>query len=143
MTRTMRLTKFLNRNRDKTLALSIIVFCSLSITRKQLVPPELNKAQTTPITTDTNPRQLDPAETHALNLLNPANEFLYPVYTDGCCGIGHRLSNVVPTLVYANKQRRTAKVCWSDISWSSLFNDTQYVQGSQACSNTELSNIAL
>jgi len=59
--------------------------------------------------------------------LNPINGSLSAVYTDGCCGIGHRLGRVVPTLVWANRMGRKAHVVWIDIPWGALFNDTEYV----------------
>ena len=62
--------------------------------------------------------------------LNPINQTLYPLYTTGCCGIGHRLSRVVPTIVYANRHKRTVRVVFNDVPWAALFNETEYVQGS-------------
>ena len=73
--------------------------------------------------------ELDP-ELRALRVLNPTNDTLHPVFTNGCCGIGHRLARVVPTIVYANRNKRNAKVYWPDVPWSMLFNDTEYVQAS-------------
>jgi len=59
--------------------------------------------------------------------LNPINFSLLAVYTDGCCGIGHRLSRILPTLVWANRQGRKTHVVWDDIPWGKIFNDTDYV----------------
>eukprot|EP00957_Ditylum_brightwellii_P040201 3041569-Ditylum_brightwellii.AAC.1 len=70
--------------------------------------------------------------------LNPINEKLPGVYTNGCCGIGHRLTRVVPTISYANNASKKAYIFWGDVSWSTLFHDTPYVQsiGSDEFRNT-------
>mmetsp|Transcript_19377 Transcript_19377/g.23857 ORF Transcript_19377/g.23857 Transcript_19377/m.23857 type:complete len:405 (+) Transcript_19377:1599-2813(+) len=76
----------------------------------------------------TNEQEVLDLELRALRIINPINDTLHPVFIDGCCGIGHRLANVLPTLVYANRNRRIGKVFWPDVPWGSLFNDTDYVQ---------------
>ena len=67
-------------------------------------------------------------ELRALRILNPVNDTLHPVFASGCCGFGHRLARILPTLVYANRHRRTAKIFCPDVHWSSLFNATEYAQ---------------
>ena len=69
-------------------------------------------------------------EEAAVNFLNPTNSSLYPFYTNGCCGIGHRLSRVVPSIVYANRQRRKAKIYWPDVGWNILFDNNEYFEAS-------------
>ena len=78
--------------------------------------------------TNENERVVLNPELRALRILNPTNDTLHPVFTSGCCGIGQRLSRILPTLVYANRHRRTAKIICPDVHWGSLFNDTEYVQ---------------
>jgi hypothetical protein len=63
--------------------------------------------------------------------LNAIDDSLHPIYTNGCCGIGHRLSRVIPTIVYANRHGRKARVFWDDVPLSALFNDTDYVENAQ------------
>ena len=58
--------------------------------------------------------------------LNLPDSSIYPIYTDGCCGVGHRLSRNIPTIVYANHQRRKAKILWRDVPWSNFFKETDY-----------------
>ena len=67
-------------------------------------------------------------EEEAVNFLNPTNSSLYPFYTNGCCGIGHRLSRVVPSIVYANRQGRKAKIYWPDVGWNILFENNEYFE---------------
>ena len=63
--------------------------------------------------------------------LSGIDDSLHPIYTNGCCGIGHRLSRVIPTIVYANRHGRKARVFWGDVPLSALFNDTDYVESVQ------------
>ena len=65
--------------------------------------------------------------------LEPLNQykidtFLDPIYNGGCCGIGHRMSRNVPTIVYALTHGRKAKISWHDVPRSAIFNDTYFVQ---------------
>jgi len=60
--------------------------------------------------------------------LYPVNQSLYPIYTNGCCGIGHRLSRVIPTIAYANEMNRKVRVHFHDVPWNVLFNDNEYVE---------------
>jgi len=60
--------------------------------------------------------------------LNATDNSLHPVYVNGCCGIGHRLSRVTPGLVYANRHGREARVWWGDVPWSALFNNTDFIK---------------
>mmetsp|Transcript_12577 Transcript_12577/g.14298 ORF Transcript_12577/g.14298 Transcript_12577/m.14298 type:complete len:403 (-) Transcript_12577:117-1325(-) len=60
--------------------------------------------------------------------LNVTNSSLFdPIHTTGCCGLGHRLSLSLRTFVYALLQGRTSKVHWSDVPWSVLFHDTDFI----------------
>ena len=68
-----------------------------------------------------------PATVVTTTTLNLPNSFFYPIYTDGCCGIGHRLCRNIPTLVFANQQKRHVKIWWADVPWSTLFKETDYV----------------
>ena len=78
--------------------------------------------------TNENERVVLNPELRALRILNPTNDTLHPVFTTGCCGIGHRLSRILPTIVYANRHRRNVQIICPDVHWGSLFNDTEYVQ---------------
>ena len=78
--------------------------------------------------TNENERVVLNPELRALRILNPTNDTLHPVFTTGCCGIGHRLARILPTLVYANRHRRNVQIICPDVHWGSLFNDTEYVQ---------------
>mmetsp|Transcript_25773 Transcript_25773/g.30376 ORF Transcript_25773/g.30376 Transcript_25773/m.30376 type:complete len:401 (-) Transcript_25773:126-1328(-) len=62
--------------------------------------------------------------------LNATDDSLHPVYLNGCCGIGHRLGNILPGIVYANRHGRKARIFWVDVPWSVLFNDTDYIETS-------------
>ncbi len=60
---------------------------------------------------------------------------LPPVSFTGCCGIGHRLSRNLPTMVYAISNSRLLHANWADVKWSVLFNDTaQIIEGPSASS---------
>ena len=64
------------------------------------------------------------------NVLSPRFELpspnlsLPPVSIGACCGIGHRLSRTIPTMVYAVRHSRLVHANWEDITWNVLFNDT-------------------
>lgn len=56
-----------------------------------------------------------------------------PVSFGACCGIGHRLSRNLPTLVYAQGQNRFAHAVWTDVPWDEIFVDSDMVKaGRQA-----------
>jgi hypothetical protein len=69
-------------------------------------------------------------ENDGLKSLNSVNKTLAPVWTNGCCGLGHRLSSLIPTLVYANQHNRKAQVFWPDVSWKNLFEENEYFESS-------------
>ena len=56
--------------------------------------------------------------------LNPVNSTLYPMYITACCGIGHRLSRILPVMVYANRHHQSTKIVLQEVPWSALFHDT-------------------
>lgn len=45
-----------------------------------------------------------------------------------CCGIGHRMARVLPTLVYAKIRGKEAYGSWYDVSWNEIFNDTDTIK---------------
>ena len=50
-----------------------------------------------------------------------------PISFRGCCGIGHRLSRNIPTIVYGVSRRSRLHATWNDVRWGRLFNDTDWV----------------
>jgi hypothetical protein len=72
----------------------------------------------------------DTSAPHIANMiqLNTPSTNLAPISFGACCGIGHRLSRIIPTIVYANRQSQNAYAAWTDVPWSALFNDTDFVQ---------------
>ena len=69
-------------------------------------------------------------ENDGLKSLNSVNKTLAPIWSNGCCGLGHRLSSLIPTLVYANQHNRKAQVYWPDVSWGDLFEENEYFESS-------------
>jgi hypothetical protein len=63
-----------------------------------------------------------------LAMLKSPNASLLPVSFGACCGIGHRLTRNIPTIVYASSQSRVVNANWHDIHWNVLFNDTEHVK---------------
>lgn len=59
------------------------------------------------------------------------NLTLAPLSFGACCGIGHRLSRNIPTIIYGISQRRLIYANWKDISWNIIFNNTDNVIGSK------------
>jgi len=53
---------------------------------------------------------------------------LTAISTGACCGIGHRMSRNIPTMVYAMSNNRLVYVDWTDIEWNTLFNDTTQIK---------------
>jgi hypothetical protein len=76
---------------------------------------------------------------NAIQLNKPDMSF-EPIYVGGCCGIGHRLSRNILTMTYANNHLQTVHVVWTDVSWSALFNDTDYVQARERMGKQEDNN---
>ena len=55
---------------------------------------------------------------------------LTAISTGACCGIGHRMSLNIPSMVYAISNKRLVYVNWGDVAWNTLFNNiTQIKQG--------------
>lgn len=60
--------------------------------------------------------------------LETVNNTLFPLYISSCCGIGHRLANILPSIVYAIRKNRASKIVLADVPWSVLFKNTAHVQ---------------
>ena len=63
--------------------------------------------------------------------LPTTNHSASPVSFGACCGLGHRLTRNVPTMVYAISQSRPLYAHWTDIPWGVLFNDTDNIKAGQ------------
>jgi len=46
--------------------------------------------------------------------------------TTACCGIGHRLSRIIPVMIAANRRKKGVHHAWNDVPYNALFNDTIY-----------------
>ena len=60
--------------------------------------------------------------------LNSVNNTLFPYHITACCGIGHRLTFILPSIVYAIRKNRASKIVLEDVPWSVLFKNTAHVQ---------------
>lgn len=45
-----------------------------------------------------------------------------------CCGIGHRMVRIIPTIMYAKSQQMISYGIWNDVPWNEIFNDTEDVK---------------
>ncbi|GFH53808.1 hypothetical protein CTEN210_10284 [Chaetoceros tenuissimus] len=80
--------------------------------------------------TDSHMKEQVTSTTPTQNLvqLNTVNTTLYPMYVTACCGIGHRLSRILPVMVYANRHHQSTKIVLQEVPWSALFNDTTHAK---------------
>eukprot|EP00986_Skeletonema_menzelii_P005396 scaffold1951_cov137-Skeletonema_menzelii.AAC.4 len=46
----------------------------------------------------------------------------------GCCGLGHRMTRLIPSVVYGVTNNQVVLVNWTDVEWNVLFNDTAQVK---------------
>lgn len=60
------------------------------------------------------------------SVLNEVDINLPQVITTACCGVGHRLSRLLPVIIYANMQKRVVHNDWRDVPYNALFNDNMY-----------------
>jgi len=55
---------------------------------------------------------------------NPAKKLGF----GACCGIGHRMSYILPTLVYARTRGMVSYGVWPDVPWTEIFNETSSIR---------------
>jgi hypothetical protein len=64
-------------------------------------------------------------QSHA-NVSN-ATTSMEPLSFGACCDLEHRITRNLNTLVSAMRTKRHAYVCWKDIQWNVIFNDTAHI----------------
>ncbi len=46
----------------------------------------------------------------------------------GCCGLGHRMTRLIPSILYGVTHNQVVLVNWTDVEWNVLFNNTAQVK---------------
>ena len=46
----------------------------------------------------------------------------------GCCGLGHRMTRLIPSVLYGVTHNQVVLVNWTDVEWNVLFNNTAQVK---------------
>jgi hypothetical protein len=64
---------------------------------------------------------------HYINLPIP-NSTKTAISTGACCGIGHRMTLNLASMIYGISNERLVYVNWDDIKWNTLFNDTDQIK---------------
>jgi hypothetical protein len=72
-------------------------------------------------------RHYDNSSSRMATSFSHAMTILEPLSFGACCGLGHRITRNIPTLVFAMRRNRHAYACWDDVPWSVLFNDTAHI----------------
>lgn len=98
------------------------------ISNQNKTDTHMNEEQVLPETDSQQNVTATPEPIQNLVQLNPVNTTLYPMYVTACCGIGHRLSRILPVMVYANRHHQATKIVLQEVPWSALFHDTTHAK---------------